>query len=73
MKTSFSGGSYGGDNSKLSPETKLECKICWHVYKPAEGDLYWQIKPGTPFADLPDHWTCPNCDAAKNDFMVIED
>jgi rubredoxin len=28
--------------------------------------------PGTPFADLPDHWTCPECDAPKAGFMVVE-
>jgi rubredoxin len=49
----------------------LECKICWHVYDPAEGDDYWHIPPGTPFSALPTHWTCPNCDAAKDDFLVI--
>ncbi len=69
---SFSGGSYGGDNAKLGKSSKLECKICWHVYDPAVGDDYWQIAAGTPFAELPDHWTCPNCDGAKNDFMVLD-
>ncbi len=72
MNTSFSGGSYGGDNAKLSDNSVLECKICWHVYYPAEGDDYWQIPPGTPFSRLPDHWSCPNCDGAKGDFMVVD-
>ena len=67
------GGSYGGDNSKIGPDTKLECKICWYVYDPSQGDDYWHIEPGTPFADLPDHWTCPNCDGNRNDFMVLDD
>ena len=49
------------DLSKLPPETRLECKICWHVFDPAEGDPVWQIPPGTPFAELPQHWSCPNC------------
>jgi len=73
MNLSFSGGSYGGDNGKLEDTTMLECKICWQVYDPAAGDEYWQVPAGTPFSKLPDHWTCPNCDSAKNDFMVIED
>jgi len=64
-------GSYGGDNSKLTADSKLECKICWHVYDPAEGDDYWQIEPGTPFYDLPDHWACPECDGRKDGYMVI--
>ncbi len=63
--------SYGGNATKIAAGTKLECKICWHVYDPAEGDAYWQIPPGTPFADLPEHWTCPNCDGRKRNFMVV--
>lgn len=65
-------GSYGGDASKLSDDTRLECKICWYVYDPACGDEYWQIAPGTPFSRLPDHWTCPECDGSKIDFMVLD-
>ena len=69
----FFSGSYGGDNGKITKDTRLECKICWHVYDPAEGDGYWHIPAGTPFSQLPEHWTCPQCDGAKNDFLVIED
>lgn len=72
MSGGFFGGSYGGDAAKITAESRLECKICWYVYDPQEGDDYWQIPPGTPFAQLPDHWTCPNCDGAKSDFMVLE-
>ncbi len=66
-------GSFGGDTSKIGPQTRLECKICWHVYDPKEGDSYWQVPPGTPFSELPDHWSCPECDASKNGFLVLED
>jgi rubredoxin len=66
-------GSYLGDNTKLADETKLECKICWWVYDPAVGDPVWQIPPGTPFSQLPDHWRCPECDGAREQFMVIQD
>jgi rubredoxin len=53
---------------------RRECKICWQVYDPAEGDpVVWQIPPGTPFADLPAHWTCPNCSATKDQFLVLTD
>ncbi|HHG86216.1 MAG TPA: rubredoxin [Bacteroidetes bacterium] len=69
---SFNPGSYGGDARKLNDDSILECKICWHIYDPKEGDEYWQIDPGTPFSKLPDHWSCPNCDGLKNDFMVVE-
>ncbi len=66
-------GSYLGDGSRIAADSRLECKICWHVYDPAEGDEVWQIEPGTAFADLPDHWRCPNCDGDRDQFMVVDD
>jgi rubredoxin len=66
-------GSYLGDAAKIGPHTRLECKICWHVYDPAEGDEVWHIPQGTPFYALPSHWTCPNCSATKEQFMVVGD
>ncbi|WP_072374352.1 rubredoxin [Hyphomicrobium sp. NDB2Meth4] len=72
MSGGFFAGSYGGDAAKITDHTRLECKICWYVYDPAQGDDYWQIPPGTPFSRLPDHWTCPNCDGARSGFMVLE-
>lgn len=65
-------GSFGGDAGKINDDTLLECKICWYVYDPEKGDEYWQIPPGTPFTQLPDHWTCPECDGNRFDFMVIK-
>ena len=66
-------GSYGGDESRLDDDARMECKVCWHVYDPQNGDDYWQIAPGTPFTQLPDDWRCPECDGAKEQFMVILD
>jgi rubredoxin len=71
MDDSILPGSFGGDTSKIKDDTKLECKICWHIYNPEEGDDYWQIAPGTPFSKLPEDWSCPECDGNKNEFMVI--
>lgn len=65
-------GSYLGDRSRLSDDTRLECKICWWVYDPAEGDPQWQIPPGTPFSALPAHWRCPQCDGDAEQFMVLD-
>jgi rubredoxin len=62
-----------GGNIALADDARMECGICWHVYDPAEGDTVWQIPPGTPFAKLPEHWTCPNCDAAKHKFLVVSE
>ncbi|AWI77408.1 rubredoxin [Parazoarcus communis] len=71
MPTMFE-GSYLGDGSRISDGARLECGICWHVYDPAEGDEVWQIPPGTPFSALPEHWSCPNCDAPRHKFMVVD-
>ena len=58
----------------LAADARLECKICWQVYDPAAGDpLVWQIPAGTAFADLPAHWTCPNCAATKDQFLLLPD
>jgi rubredoxin len=58
--------------SRLREDTRLECRICWYVYDPAQGDAFEQIPPGTAFADLPDHWCCPQCDAGKDKFLPID-
>ncbi len=63
---------FGGDLGKLKDTDHLECKICWWKYDPAKGDDYWQIPPNTPFSQLPEHWSCPNCDGKREEFMVID-
>ncbi|GMO22557.1 rubredoxin [Bradyrhizobium sp. TM233] len=61
-----------GVRQDVTEATRLECGICWTVYDPADGDEVAQIRPGTPFAALPEEWHCPNCDAPKSKFMAIE-
>ena len=63
--------SFGGNSSRLDPDSVLECGVCWWVYDPAQGDETWQVPAGTAFADLPAHWRCPNCDTAQAQFMVV--
>lgn len=53
------------------PLTLHECGICWTVYDPREGDAVAQVPRDTPFAALPEHWCCPNCEAPKSKFMVV--
>lgn len=72
MSDAFFAGAFGGDTARLPPAARLECKICWHVYDPEQGDEVWQIPAGTPFAQLPSHWSCPQCGAPKQDFLVLE-
>lgn len=66
-------GSYLGDASRIDAGTRMECKICWHVYDPTLGDDVWQIPAGTPFTQLPDHWRCPHCDGDKEQFMALDE
>lgn len=63
-------GSYLGDGSRITDDTRLECGICWWTYDPALGDGDAQIAAGTPFRLLPETWRCPNCDAEKSKFMA---
>lgn len=48
---------------------KWECSICGYVYDPESGDPDHGIKPGTPFKQLPEDWTCPVCGAPKDQFV----
>jgi len=52
---------------------RRECRICWYVYDPREGDPVWQVDPGTPFEALPAHWSCPNCAAEQSMFLPLDD
>ncbi|WP_116132263.1 [NiFe]-hydrogenase assembly chaperone HybE [Tropicimonas sp. IMCC34043] len=66
-------GSYGGEAGRISDLAVLECKICWTSYDPDTGDDSRQVAPGTPFGALPEDWSCPNCGAPKEQFMVLRD
>ena len=37
---------------------KYVCKVCGHVYDPANNN-------NIPFEELPDDWTCPLCGVAR--------
>jgi len=58
--------------ARLDDDTRMECRICWYVYDPAEGDADEQIPPGTPFLALPSHWRCPQCDAEPIAFLPMD-
>lgn len=61
------------DSARLTAESRLECRICWYLYDPVEGDRDDQIPPGTPFAELPEYWRCPQCDAEQHAFLPVND
>ena len=41
--------------------------------RPGRGRQRLADPAGTPFAALPPHWTCPNCSATKDQFLVLAD
>ncbi|MDH3364136.1 MAG: rubredoxin [Gammaproteobacteria bacterium] len=69
----MTGSSTTDPASRLDSDTRLECRICWYLYDPREGDPEQQIEPGTPFLDLPGHWRCPQCDSEPQFFIPVED
>ncbi|MBI4862516.1 MAG: rubredoxin [Candidatus Riflebacteria bacterium] len=48
------------------------CTVCNYVYDPAKGDPDNDIPPGTPFDQLPDSWTCPECSVGKELFEPVK-
>ena len=48
---------------------KWRCGVCNYIYDPEAGDPAGDIPPGTPFEELPDDWTCPECGAGKDEFV----
>jgi rubredoxin len=59
--------------AQATTQQRFECGVCWQVYDPATGDPVWQIPAGTAFADLPEQWCCPNCDAPPLKFLRLVD
>ncbi len=54
---------------RMGTNEPMQCKICWYVYDPAKGCLETQTPPGTPFSELPQWWTCPECGNGKQVFF----
>jgi len=48
------------------------CLVCGWVYYETLGCPEEGIPPGTPWDDIPNDWTCPDCGAAKEDFVMTE-
>ena len=49
------------------------CSPCGFVYDEAKGLPEDGIAPGTPFASIPDDWSCPDCGVSKDDFFPVPD
>lgn len=52
---------------------KYRCIACGYIYDPEKGDPDGGIAPGTPFAELPDDWVCPECGVGKDMFEPAEE
>ncbi len=48
------------------------CVICGFIYDEQAGLSEEGLAPGTPWQEIPDTWQCPDCDATKVDFEMIE-
>ncbi|QIL88519.1 rubredoxin--NAD(+) reductase [Microbulbifer sp. SH-1] len=48
-----------------------ECQICGWIYDEAKGSPDDGIPPGTRWEDVPDDWTCPECGASKDEFLML--
>ncbi|MDQ0751898.1 rubredoxin [Streptomyces africanus] len=46
------------------------CLLCGWVYYEELGLPEDGIPPGTRWEDIPDDWECPECGAAKADFVM---
>jgi GntR family transcriptional regulator / MocR family aminotransferase len=44
------------------------CRGCYFIYEEASGLPAQSIRPGTPFADIPANWRCPDCGTEKTTF-----
>ncbi|MEV6169243.1 rubredoxin [Streptomyces sp. NPDC051954] len=46
------------------------CLLCGWVYYEELGAPEDGIPPGTRWEDVPEDWLCPECGAAKSDFVM---
>ncbi len=47
---------------------KYICNRCGYIYDIETGDPEHGVNPGTEWADIPENWKCPNCEAVKDQF-----
>jgi GntR family transcriptional regulator/MocR family aminotransferase len=50
------------------PRKRFICGGCYFIYEPSAGLPEQSIAPGTPFADIPENWRCPDCGTEKSTF-----
>ena len=58
--------------ARLQDSSRMECRICWYVYDPEEGDPVEQVPAGTPFLEPPGHLRCPQYDVEPGAFLTMK-
>ena len=48
------------------------CLECGWIYDSAVGDPEHGVAPGTPWAEVPEDWVCPECGAPKSEFEKVD-
>ena len=70
------GSSYTAEAAEAQMEengkTSYQCSHCLTVYDEVLGEPDNLIYAGTPFDELPQTYSCPLCEAPKNDFIKTE-
>ena len=51
-----------------SHQRRFICRGCYFIYEEAQGLPTQSIPPGSPFADIPASWSCPDCGTDKTNF-----
>ena len=51
---------------------KWQCFYCGFIYDQAVGMPDADIAPGAAWDDIPDDFICPDCGAAKSEFLMLE-
>lgn len=59
-------------DSDQGPFKTYMCLICGFIYDEEAGLPDEGIEPGTRWDDVPVNWICPECDARKDDFELVE-
>jgi len=67
----------GSDERLREEQTDTDYKLflcvqCGFEYDEAKGWPEDGIAPGTRWDDIPEDWSCPDCGAAKSDFVMVE-
>ena len=51
---------------------RYQCVVCGWVYDEQIGWPQEGIAAGTPWRDVPENWSCPDCGISKADFDMVE-